>query len=344
MKTDTRNSTTFLLISLGMASAMGPFVTDFYLPALPQLTTVFSTTSSAIQMSLTLCLIGLAIGQLFIGPISDKYGRKMPLIVSMVIFSLATLCCLLTTDIYIFLACRFLQGLSGAGGIVISKSVASDLHTRWLQAKDEVRLAARRFAWACYADSAIVPQDTSLSVLPFDERSARELSQDHLSYFSMQVKEKKDLLRIERSKFFPEFSVGYAQQKIFPLRKLDSWMVGISFPLLFFPQQSRSKQAKIDWQIASYEADQNRTQLQNKVADLQGRISQQRKSLDYYSEAALREADALQESSMLKFRESEIGISELVQSLNTVREIRKGYIENVYNYNVSLLEMELYTE
>lgn len=129
MKTDTRNSTTFLLISLGMASAMGPFVTDFYLPALPQLTTVFSTTSSAIQMSLTLCLIGLAIGQLFIGPISDKYGRKMPLIVSMVIFSLATLCCLLTTDIYIFLACRFLQGLSGAGGIVISKSVASDLHT-----------------------------------------------------------------------------------------------------------------------------------------------------------------------------------------------------------------------
>lgn len=129
MKTDTRNSTTFLLISLGMASAMGPFVTDFYLPALPQLTTVFSTTSSAIQMSLTLCLIGLAIGQLFIGPISDKYGRKIPLIVSMVIFSLATLCCLLTTDIYIFLACRFLQGLSGAGGIVISKSVASDLHT-----------------------------------------------------------------------------------------------------------------------------------------------------------------------------------------------------------------------
>lgn len=129
MKTDTRNCTTFLLISLGMASAMGPFVTDFYLPALPQLTTAFSTTSSAIQMSLTLCLIGLAIGQLFIGPISDKYGRKMPLIVSMVIFSLATLCCLLTTDIYIFLACRFLQGLSGAGGIVISKSVASDLHT-----------------------------------------------------------------------------------------------------------------------------------------------------------------------------------------------------------------------
>lgn len=80
-------------------------------------------------MSLTLCLIGLAIGQLFIGPISDKYGRKMPLIVSMIIFSVATLCCLFTTNIYIFLVCRFLQGLSGAGGIVISKSVASDLHT-----------------------------------------------------------------------------------------------------------------------------------------------------------------------------------------------------------------------
>lgn len=129
MNNEKNNSFTYLLITLGIASAMGPFVTDFYLPALPQLAEVFSTTSSAIQMSLTLCLIGLAVGQLFIGPISDKYGRKAPLITAMVVFCLSTAGCLYTRDIYIFLLCRFLQGLSGAGGIVISKSVASDLHS-----------------------------------------------------------------------------------------------------------------------------------------------------------------------------------------------------------------------
>lgn len=124
-----RNSIKYLLLTMGIVSAMGPFVTDFYLPALPQLTKVFSTSSSAIQMSLTLCMIGLGLGQLLIGSLSDKYGRKIPLLTSMIIFSISTLGCIYTRNIYIFLLCRLLQGASGAGGIVISKSVASDLYT-----------------------------------------------------------------------------------------------------------------------------------------------------------------------------------------------------------------------
>ena len=124
-----RNSIKYLLLTMGLVSAMGPFVTDFYLPALPQLTKVFSTSSSAIQMSLTLCMIGLGLGQLVIGSLSDKYGRKIPLLISMIIFSISTLGCVLTRNIYVFLFCRLIQGVSGAGGIVISKSVASDLYT-----------------------------------------------------------------------------------------------------------------------------------------------------------------------------------------------------------------------
>ena len=93
-------------------------------------------------------------------------------------------------------------------------ATASDIHTRWMQASGEVQLAARRFTWACYAQEEIVPQDTLLTVLPFHEKRM-PLSQNHLDFFSAQVKEKKDLLRIERSKFFPEFSFGYVQQKIY---------------------------------------------------------------------------------------------------------------------------------
>lgn len=222
-------------------------------------------------------------------------------------------------------------------------ALAADLHTRILQAQEEMELASRRFAWACYADSPVVPNDSSLAVLPLSLQD-RPLSAAHLNYFASQVQEKKSELRIERSKFFPEFSVGYVRQKIAPLTGLDSWMVGVSFPILFFPQRSRSKQAKVNLQIAEWQAEQNRVQLNNQVEELYRRARQQQESLDYYSKAALKEAEALQESALLKFKESEINITDFVQNLNASREIRKNYIETVYAYNVSVLEIELYTE
>ena len=222
-------------------------------------------------------------------------------------------------------------------------TLAAELHTRSLQAREEMELASRRFAWACYAGEQVVPNDSSLAVLPLSLQD-RMLSAPHLNYFASQVQEKKSQLRIERSKFFPEFSLGYVRQKIAPLNGLNSWMVGVSFPILFFPQRSRSKQAKVSLQIAQWEADQNRVQLNNKVEELYRRVRQQQESLDYYAKAALKEADALQESALMKFKESEINITEFVQSLNASRDIRRNYIETVSAYNVSVLEIELYTE
>lgn len=124
----TSNSFPYLLTVVGVASAFGPFVTDFYLPALPALSGYFHTTPSMAQMSLTVSMIGLAVGQLFIGPLSDRYGRKHPLMGSLVLFALSTAGCLLSADIGGFLAFRFVQGLAGAGGVVISKSIATDLY------------------------------------------------------------------------------------------------------------------------------------------------------------------------------------------------------------------------
>lgn len=238
---------------------------------------------------------------------------------------------------------RFEQGDIDQTERSMIAALAADLHTRILQAREEMELASRRFAWACYADSPVVPNDSSLAVLPLSVQD-RSLSAAHLNYFASQVQEKKSELRIERSKFFPEFSVGYVRQKIAPLTGLDSWTVGVSFPILFFPQRSRSKQAKVNLQIAEWQAEQNRVQLNNQVEELYRRARQQQESLDYYSKAALKEAEALQESALLKFKESEINITDFVQNLNASREIRKNYIETVYAYNVSVLEIELYTE
>lgn len=123
-----KNSKLYILIVIGIVSAFGPFVTDFYLPALPALSEYFGTTASLVQFSLTFSMIGLAVGQLIIGPLSDKYGRKRPLLISLYLFSVSTLGCLYAPDIYWFVFFRLIQGLTGSGGVVISKSIAIDLY------------------------------------------------------------------------------------------------------------------------------------------------------------------------------------------------------------------------
>lgn len=123
-----RNSYIFTLAFVGMIAAFGPFVTDFYLPALPALSDYFGAPASMIQLSLTVGMIGLGTGQLIVGLLSDRYGRRMPLLLSLAAFAAATAGCLVTDSIGRFLLYRFVQGLAGAGGVVISRSIATDLY------------------------------------------------------------------------------------------------------------------------------------------------------------------------------------------------------------------------
>lgn len=119
----------FLIIFLGLLSAFGPFITDMYLPTLPAMADIFKTTPSKVQVGLTTSLIGLAVGQIFFGPLSDKYGRKPIIVGSLVIFSLSSAASVYSPSIDFFNVCRFFQGLGGAGGVVISRSVATDCYT-----------------------------------------------------------------------------------------------------------------------------------------------------------------------------------------------------------------------
>lgn len=224
----------------------------------------------------------------------------------------------------------------------MSSTLVADLQTRLSQAEEELQLATRRFSWTCYSDSPLLPMDTTLVLFP--ARVAEIAPSDiHLNYFRSVADEKKAMLRIERSRFFPELSVGYVRQKIAPLSGLDSWMVGISFPVLFSPQHSRVRQAKIDSYIARTEAESNIRQLNNKVEELSVALRKEGEHIRYYTTGALPEAEALLKSATVQFKESETDITQFVQSLNAAREIRRGYIEAVYAYNISALELELYS-
>ena len=122
------NSKLFLVLLLGVLSAFGPFVVDLYLPSLPQLATFFETSASMTQLTLTTAMIGLAVRQLLLGPLSDKFGRKIPLIISLVIYIISTVLIVYAPNIEAMIVLRVIQGLSSAGSVVISRAVATDLY------------------------------------------------------------------------------------------------------------------------------------------------------------------------------------------------------------------------
>lgn len=122
------NSNTFTLLFTSLIAAFGPIVTDLYLPAMPQMNGFFNTSTSSVQLSLTVSFLGLAVGQLLFGPLSDKYGRKIPLMISLLLFVFSTLGCIFSKSIEAFIFFRLIQGFAGAGGVVISRSIAVDLY------------------------------------------------------------------------------------------------------------------------------------------------------------------------------------------------------------------------
>ena len=122
------NSKLFLVLLLGVLSAFGPFVVDLYLPSLPQLASFFETSASMTQLTLTTAMIGLAVGQLLLGPLSDKFGRKIPLIISLVIYIISTVLIVYAPNIEAMIVLRVIQGLSSAGSVVISRAIATDLY------------------------------------------------------------------------------------------------------------------------------------------------------------------------------------------------------------------------
>jgi DHA1 family bicyclomycin/chloramphenicol resistance-like MFS transporter len=118
-----------LVIVLGSINAIGPLSIDMYLPAFPEITQALDTGASQVQLTLTACVAGLALGQLLIGPLSDRFGRRVPLIAAMLTYAVASLLCAAATSVEALIALRFIQGLAGAGGIVISRAVVRDLHS-----------------------------------------------------------------------------------------------------------------------------------------------------------------------------------------------------------------------
>lgn len=118
-----------LALLLGSLGLLGPFTIDTYLPAFPTIVKEYHTSASLVQISLTTCLLGLGLGQLIIGPMSDVQGRRKPLLIFLILYLLASVTCAFAPNIYIFIGARFIQGFAAAGGLVISRAVVRDVYS-----------------------------------------------------------------------------------------------------------------------------------------------------------------------------------------------------------------------
>jgi MFS transporter, DHA1 family, multidrug resistance protein len=116
-----------LLLVVGSLCVFGPLCVDMYLPALPKIAADLRTSTSSVQLSLTACLVGIAIGQILIGPLSDRFGRKRPLVIGLLLFIGASFACAFAPGIAVLTGFRLLQGIGGAAGIVTSNAVVRDL-------------------------------------------------------------------------------------------------------------------------------------------------------------------------------------------------------------------------
>ena len=117
------------ILLLGVLEAFGPLSMDLYLPQLPQLAGTLGTSAALAQATMAVCMVGLGVGQLVAGPLSDRYGRRRPLLVGVALFALLSLACALAPTIEVLLVARLLQGLAGSAGLVITMAVARDMYS-----------------------------------------------------------------------------------------------------------------------------------------------------------------------------------------------------------------------
>ncbi|MGC1184113.1 MAG: multidrug effflux MFS transporter [Candidatus Dormiibacterota bacterium] len=113
-------------MALGALTAIGPLCIDAYLPGLPFLTRELHSNASLVQVTITACLFGLAAGQLVAGPLSDALGRRPPLVVGMVLFTIASGLCAAAPSVEVLIILRAIQGFTGAAGIVIARAIIRD--------------------------------------------------------------------------------------------------------------------------------------------------------------------------------------------------------------------------
>jgi DHA1 family bicyclomycin/chloramphenicol resistance-like MFS transporter len=125
--TQAKSNSFFIILILGLLSAIGPFSIDMYLPGFPAIAVSLGTTVAEVTLSLSSFFIGISAGQFLYGPLLDRYGRKKPLYIGLSIYLLASACCIFAQSVQVLIILRFIQAIGGCAGMVAARAMVRDL-------------------------------------------------------------------------------------------------------------------------------------------------------------------------------------------------------------------------
>lgn len=215
-----------------------------------------------------------------------------------------------------------------------------------LKTTEQLIVAENNLKQVMNKDGEFIPENDSLFIYrlpPAEDKDNRFSSSIMLDYYNSLNKVEEARYRIEKSKYFPEISAGYFNQQIDEVKGFEGWNIGISFPLWFLPQNSKVQQAKIEKEQAQNIYAYQQFNLEKEIENLVIKLDQLQNDLIYYHENALKKAAILSRTAKIQFEKEEINYMEFMQSIQTAREIKRGYLQALHEYNITAIKLEFYT-
>jgi cobalt-zinc-cadmium resistance protein CzcA len=215
-----------------------------------------------------------------------------------------------------------------------------------LKITEQLIIAENRLKQVMHTEGNLLPANDTLAIYrlpPAADPNERFSPSVLVEYYENLYRIEKATYDVERSRYFPEIHAGYFNQQIDGVDGFSGWSIGLSMPLWFLPQNARVQQARIASEKAQNNLRYQQFNLQKEIENLVLQLDQIQNDLLYYHESALKKATILEQTARLQFEKEEIGYLEFIQSIQTAREIKLGYLETLYEYNITAIKLEFYT-
>ena len=218
---------------------------------------------------------------------------------------------------------------------------ASEMRNKLVTAIQSRSVAAKKLQWVTFADNMIVPEDTVITKISLGKLESG-VGDVYRDYYASQIEEQTAKIKVAKSGFFPALSAGYTINKIANPTDVNTFNVGLSIPIFFAPQRSQIRQAQFGKLMAEYNAEEQVKSLDNQVEEIIANIRRYEISIDYYTATSMPDADELLAETYRHMDDGDLQIQQYIQSFNTALNIRTGYLQELYNYNINVLQYELY--
>jgi len=228
---------------------------------------------------------------------------------------------------------------------IIAETEYASIKNELQKIKEELMIAENNLKQLMNTDGDFIPESDSLEIIaliPSNNQTERFSNSILVNYFDNLYQIEKAKHNIEQSRYFPSISAGYFNQEIDNEKGFTGWSIGVSVPLWFLPQNANVQKAKIEKEKAFNILEYQKFNVEKEIENLVIQLDQLQNNLIYYHENALQKADILIHTAQLQFEKEDIEYFEYLQSIKTALDIKMNYLNTLFNYNKTAIELEFY--